>query len=127
MPPRSTCPFTRVTRADRRAHRPRARSPRGNFVATGQTLLTTLVSLDPIYVRFEGDEQAYLKRRLHARVASRDARSPVLVGLADEHGYPHEGTMVFVDNELDPATGTIRGARRSTTTTAASRPGCSRA
>jgi multidrug efflux system membrane fusion protein len=84
----------------------------GNFVANGQTLLTTLVSLDPIYVSFDGDEQAYLKLIKSARAAapgtSAGSRSPVRVGLADENGYPHQGTMVFVDNALDPATGTIR-------------------
>jgi RND family efflux transporter MFP subunit len=85
----------------------------GNFVANGQTLLTTLVSLDPIYVSFDGDEHVYLKytklAREGSRASSRDARNPVLVGLADEDGYPHQGVMVFVDNALDPATGTIRG------------------
>ena len=85
----------------------------GNFVTNGQTPLTTLVSLDPIYVSFDGDEQVYLKytklARQGTRASSRDARNPVLVGLADEGGYPHQGVMVFVDNALDPATGTIRG------------------
>jgi len=84
----------------------------GNFVSNGQTLLTTLVSLDPIYVAFDGDEQAYLKyaKLAHerARAASGEARNPVQVGLADENGYPHQGAMVFLDNALDPATGTIR-------------------
>ena len=42
------------------------------------------------------------------RPSSRDARNPVRVGLADEQGYPHQGEMVFVDNALDPGTGTIR-------------------
>ena len=84
----------------------------GNLVSSGQTLLTTLVSLDPIYVRFDGDEQAYLKFSKLARSNAREARNPVLVALADETGYPHQGVMVFVDNELDPATGTIRGRAR---------------
>jgi hypothetical protein len=115
----------------------------GNLVSSGQTLLTTLVSLDPIYVRFDGDEQAYLKytkiarenaahqaqanaaRQGEAQKAhghgnkSQDSGTPaasageagaeVMVGLANEPGYPHKGVMVFVDNELDPTTGTIRG------------------
>jgi RND family efflux transporter MFP subunit len=97
--------FTRVT-APIAGRIGRALVTSGNFVANGQTPLTTLVSLDPIYVSFDGDEQGYLKL-VHAR--TRDARSPVLVGLADENGYPHAGTLVFVDNALDPATGTIRG------------------
>ncbi len=84
----------------------------GNLVTSGQTMLTTLVSLDPIYVSFDDDEQGYLK---YMKAAHKDGHAvgnesnTVLVGLADENGYPHSGTMVFVDNELDPATGTIRG------------------
>ncbi len=84
----------------------------GNLVQAGSTLLTTLVSIDPVYVEFEGDERMYLKyqqmSRNGERPSSRDARNPVRVGLADEPGYPHEGEMVFVDNALNPSTGTIR-------------------
>ena len=84
----------------------------GNLVSAGSTLLTTLVSIDPVYVEFEGDERMYLKyqdmSRSGERRSSRDARNPVRVGLANEQGYPHEGEMVFVDNALDPGTGTIR-------------------
>ena len=104
--------FTRVT-APIAGRISRALVTSGNFEANGQTLLTTLVSLDPIYVSFDGDEHVYLKytklAREGSRASSRDARNPVLVGLADEDGYPHQGVMVFVDNALDPATGTIRG------------------
>lgn len=100
--------FTRVT-APISGRISRALVTSGNFVADGQTLLTTLVSLDPIYVTFDGDEQAYLKYgKLARQRAGREARNPVQVGLADENGYPHQGAMVFVDNALDPATGTIR-------------------
>lgn len=104
--------FTRIT-APVAGRVSRALVTTGNLVAAGQTLLTTLVSIDPIYVSFDGDEQVYLKYTKLAgagvRPSSRDARNPVLVGLADENGYPHQGVMVFVDNALDPATGTIRG------------------
>ncbi len=83
----------------------------GNLVDPG-SVLTTLVSLDPIYVEFEGDERTYLRyqglARSGDRPSSRDARNPVRVGLADEQGFPHVGEMDFVDNQLDPATGTIR-------------------
>src|SRR6202045_4636752 len=103
--------FTRVT-APISGRISRALVTSGNFVTNGQTPLTTLVSLDPIYVSFDGDEQEYLKYtklvRDPARGSSREAHSPVLVGLADENGYPHQGVMVFVDNALDPTTGTIR-------------------
>jgi RND family efflux transporter MFP subunit len=84
----------------------------GNLVTAGQTLLTTVVSVDKIYVQFDGDEQVYLKYAALARKGevtnSRDATAPVWVGLADESGTPHEGKMVFIDNALDPQTGTIR-------------------
>ncbi len=85
----------------------------GNLVAPGDTLLTTLVSIDPVYVVFEGDENIYLKYQQQAlsgdRPSSREFRNPVRVGLANESGYPHHGEMDFVDNALDPTTGTIRG------------------
>ncbi|HWK74634.1 MAG TPA: efflux RND transporter periplasmic adaptor subunit [Povalibacter sp.] len=87
----------------------------GNLVTGGSstaTLLTTVVSVDPIYVSFEGDEQVYLKytelARRGERPSSRDAANPVKMGLANEDGYPHTGRMVFVDNRIDPRTGTIR-------------------
>jgi len=145
--------FTRVT-APISGRISRALVTEGNLVSSGQTMLTTLVSLDPIYVRFDGDEQAYLKyiklarenADARAKVASNaskhkahnasttagtaggganagasqtpqqkqqpepgEAGAEVMVGLANELGYPHQGVMVFVDNELDPTTGTIRG------------------
>jgi RND family efflux transporter MFP subunit len=84
----------------------------GNLVAAGQTLLTTVVSVDKIYVEFETDEQVYLKyaalTRSGERANSRKSHLPVWVGLADEKGTPHEGEMVFLDNALDAQTGTIR-------------------
>ena len=89
----------------------RAEITAGNLVAAGQTLLTTVVSIDPIYVSFDGDEQVYLKyigmELRGERKSSRNTPNPVWAGLADEQGHPHEGHMVFLDNELDPATGTI--------------------
>jgi multidrug efflux system membrane fusion protein len=89
----------------------------GNLVSGGSmvpnaTLLTTVVSIDPVYVYFEGDEHTYLRygemARNHERPSSRDVANPVRVGLAHEEGFPHEGRMDFVDNQVDPATGTIR-------------------
>ena len=93
----------------------RAEVTEGNLVTagpTGATLLTTIVSLDPIYVYFEGDESAYL-RYAHLdqsgeRPSSRRAANPVQIGLSDEDGFPHRGRMDFVDNQLDRETGTIR-------------------
>jgi RND family efflux transporter MFP subunit len=77
------------------------------------TLLTTIVSLDPIYVYFEADEGSFLKytrlARTGERRSSRDYRNPVHVGLADEQGFPREGFMDFVDNQVDRGTGTVVG------------------
>mgnify|MGYP005811221427 CR=1 FL=1 len=91
----------------------------GNFVNSGDTLLTRLVSVDPVYVRFEGDEAAYLKQAQYQRTqaqrhdkAAQARGAPVFVGLANESDYPHQGELVFTDNELDTATGTIRARAR---------------
>ncbi len=93
----------------------RAEVTEGNLVTagpTGATLLTTIVSLDPIYVYFEGDESAYLRYahldQTGERPSSRRAANPVQIGLSDEDGFPHRGRMDFVDNQLDRETGTIR-------------------
>ena len=93
----------------------RAEVTRGNLVTGGNnggTLLTTIVSIDPIYVYFEGGEDAYLRYSAMARAgerpSSRDVPNPVRIGLANEEGFPHEGHMDFVDNQLDARTGTIR-------------------
>src|SRR5690606_329238 len=87
----------------------RAMVTEGNLAQADQTLLTTLVSQDPMYVYFESDEQTYLRYAELARKGERTRSSnPVRVGLANESGFPHEGTVDFVDNRVDPATGTIR-------------------
>ncbi len=83
----------------------------GNLVGNGEPVLTTLVTVDPVHVTFRGDERAYLRYQRMAREgrrpSSRDAATPVRVALADDTGFPHEGRLVFVDNAVDPATGTI--------------------
>src|SRR6185295_10321331 len=80
-------------------------------VGTQGTLLTTIVSLDPIYAYFDADEGALLKysrlARLGQRPSSREYRNPVRIALADEKDFPHEGVMDFVDNQVDRGTGTI--------------------
>lgn len=90
----------------------RAEITTGNYVNAGETILTSVVSLNPIYVYFEGDEQTYLKYAALAkrgeRPSSRDAANPVFIGLANENDFPHAGKMSFVDNVLNPETGTIR-------------------
>jgi len=75
----------------------------GNLVAT-TSVLTTVVSDDPVYAYFDADEQTYLR---FAHRAS-DGISPVYMGLVDEQGYPHEGRLDFVDNQVDAKSGTIR-------------------
>ncbi|MGE0486929.1 MAG: efflux RND transporter periplasmic adaptor subunit [Gammaproteobacteria bacterium] len=88
----------------------------GNLISGGSadsTVLTTIVSLDPIELEFEGSEAEFLRyTRLDTagtRPSSRDAPNPVEARLIDEADWVHKGHMTFVDNELDPATGTMRG------------------
>jgi RND family efflux transporter MFP subunit len=92
----------------------RAEVTSGNLVqaAPAATRLTTIVSLDPIYVYFDTDEQAYLKY-LHAlrgtgSVSGASGGRPVFIGLASDSGFPHQGRLDFVDNRVDPSAGTIR-------------------
>ncbi len=86
----------------------------GNLV-TGDpsaTLLTTIVALDPIYFVFdmsETDFLGYQRAVLAGKLPStRDHRTPIAVRLTDEDDWPHQGTMDFVDNEVDQGTGTLR-------------------
>jgi RND family efflux transporter MFP subunit len=87
----------------------------GNLVvggSVGATLLTTIVSIDPIYFIFDGSEADFLHYlRLAAagmRPSSRDAPNPVAVRLSDEADFKHEGRMDFVDNAVSIKTGTMR-------------------
>ncbi|MGE5688203.1 MAG: efflux RND transporter periplasmic adaptor subunit [Gemmatimonadota bacterium] len=94
----------------------RAEVTAGNLVLAGPptaTLLTTVMSLDPVYVYFDADERTYLKyaglARDGTRPSSRDVRTPIYLGLIDEDGqFPHKGYVDFVDNTVNPETGTIR-------------------
>jgi len=91
----------------------RAEITAGNLVTSGQTLLTTVVSVDPIYVSFQAQEQGFLNFMNYARKgAEANVTHPVFVGLANEEGYPHQGVIAFVDNEIDSATGTVRARGR---------------
>jgi membrane fusion protein, multidrug efflux system len=83
----------------------RALVTEGNLIDPGATVLTTVVSQHPVYVYFEGDEQVYLRS---ADLGRRGAANKVFVGLSNEQGYPHEGVLDFVDNQVDARTGTIR-------------------
>ena len=87
----------------------RAMATVGNLAQADATVLTTVVSIDPMYVEFDADEQTYLRYNALARKGERaTTRNPVRVGLAGETGYPHAGTVDFMDNHVDPRTGTIR-------------------
>jgi membrane fusion protein, multidrug efflux system len=89
----------------------------GNLVqgsdAGGGTLLTSIVSLDPIYIYFDMDEATYLKNnRLYfegKRPSSRENPNPVQVALTGETKPSHDGKVDFLDNRLDVSTGTLRG------------------
>ena len=93
-----------------------ARVTAGNLIVGGSTanatLLTTLVSLDPLYCYFDADEASVLRyRQMHRegkRVAAMFGRVPAEMELGNEEGYPHKGFIDFVDNQVNPATGTIR-------------------
>ena len=87
----------------------RALATEGNLAQADSTLLSTLVSLDPVHVDFESDEQTFLRYNQLTRDGDRDAsRNRVRVGLANEEGFPHAGRVDFTDNRVDPRTGTIR-------------------
>jgi len=89
---------------------------RGNIIQSGDqgggTLLTTIVSVDPMYANFDVDEHTVLHvRKLinEGKAKSvRDGRVPVFMGLANETGFPQEGVINFVDNQINPGTGTLR-------------------
>lgn len=105
--------FTQV-RAPISGRAGRALVTAGNLVTSeGQAnVLTTLVSLDPMHVYFDSDERTYLRYAQMARTGERpDERNggvPVNIGLVGEVGHPHAGRVDFIDNRVDPATGTIR-------------------
>jgi membrane fusion protein, multidrug efflux system len=101
--------FTRV-RAPISGKAGRAMVTAGNLAQADATLLTTIVSLDPVHVYFDGDERAYLRYQAMERNGERsNGAHPVHVALAGDRDFPHEGVLDFMDNHLDPNTGTIRG------------------
>lgn len=86
----------------------------GNLVNANTTLLTTIVSLDPIYFYFDIDERSYLAYQRISREANngqstRRVGYDVMIGLTDEKEQKRPGTVDFIDNRVDQATGTIRG------------------
>ncbi|KAF0866466.1 multidrug efflux RND transporter periplasmic adaptor subunit MexE [Pseudomonas sp. LD120] len=87
----------------------RAQITAGNLVTADVTPLTSLVSTDKVYAYFDADERVYLKYSRLARQGQRGQSTPVYLGLSNEEGHPHLGHMNFVDNQVNPKTGTIRG------------------
>ncbi|MCG7371724.1 efflux RND transporter periplasmic adaptor subunit [Pseudomonas luteola] len=87
----------------------RAEVTAGNLVNAGESQLTTLVSTDKVYAYFDADERVFLKYSDLRRQGVRGETSPVFMGLSSETGHPHLGKMNFLDNQVDPRTGTIRG------------------
>lgn len=105
--------FTQV-RAPISGRAGRALVTAGNLVSAGDSasVLTTLVSLDKMHVHFDTDERTFLHYAELARKGERPSENgagvPVQVGLVGEEGFPHTGVVDFLDNQVDPATGTIR-------------------
>jgi multidrug efflux system membrane fusion protein len=98
---RVTSPISgRVSRADITA---------GNLVTADVTPLTSVVSTDKVYAYFDADERVFLKYTRLAREGQRGQATPVYMGLSNEEGNPHLGHMNFIDNQVNPQTGTIRG------------------
>lgn len=92
----------------------RALVTEGNLVTGGSqdsTLLTTIVSLDPIYFYFTSDEPAFIRYirldRSGNRESSYTTRNPVKLKIGDEEDFVHQGYMDFVDNQIDGSTGTM--------------------
>nr|WP_232283472.1 MULTISPECIES: efflux RND transporter periplasmic adaptor subunit [unclassified Sphingomonas] len=88
------------------------RVSKGNYATEATSVLTRVVSTDPIWFSFEGAESFYLKYLRQAKAgergSSRNTANPVEVQLADEKGFRWRGRMEFVDNAIDPNSGTIR-------------------
>jgi RND family efflux transporter MFP subunit len=88
----------------------------GNLIQSGDqgggTLLTTLFSIDPMYAYFDVDEYTVLRVRKLIRdgkfKSARESEVPVCLGLANEDGFTHQGIVNFVDNQVNPKTGTLR-------------------
>jgi RND family efflux transporter MFP subunit len=110
--------FTKIT-APINGKTSRTQATVGNLVnaGNGETLLTTIVSVDPMYVYFDVDERALLRYRKQfhkgpmeggAEPSVKDLKIPVYVGLEGEAGFPNKGVIDFADNRVNPSTGTIQ-------------------
>ncbi len=101
--------FTEV-KAPISGHISRAMVTVGNMVESGETggtVLTTIMSTDPMYAYFDVDDQTWVRVRAQFRNSLLDTPT-VHLGLTNEKGYPHPGKLDFVDNQVDAGTGTLR-------------------
>jgi len=89
-----------------------AKITEGNLVVADQTLLATIVSVEPMHVKFDVDERRWLRIQQEVREGKIKAQHgqeiPVEMALDNDKGYPHLGTIDFADNQFDKATGTIQ-------------------
>jgi RND family efflux transporter MFP subunit len=106
--------FTKV-RAPVSGHISRTLLTVGNLIQSGETggmTLTSIVSVDPMYVYFDVDDLTFMKVNQLMRdgkmQTSGSVRPPLLLGLAGEPAYPRQGVIDFVDNQVDPGTGTLK-------------------
>jgi RND family efflux transporter MFP subunit len=110
--------FTKVAAAIK-GKTSRALVTAGNLVNTAgsETLLTTITSVDPMYVYFDVDERALARYRREFRKGAKEGepepavkelKIPIQVGLEGEEGFPHTGVIDFTDNRVNPSTGTIQ-------------------
>ena len=90
----------------------RSQTTQGNLINADTTVLTTIVSVEPMYVYFDVDERTILTIRKQVREGQLEAKDdhevPVLMGLTIDKDYPHVGTIDFLENRVDPRTGTMR-------------------
>jgi len=101
--------YTRIT-APVAGRAGRALVTKGNLASADQTLLTTVVSVDPLHVYFDSNESDALGAQslLQESLLQEGKSAPLRIGLTGESGFPHSGTLDFVDNRLNPDTGTLR-------------------
>lgn len=106
-----------VVKADIDGRTSRPLATKGNLVNAGggDMLLTTIVSIDPIYVYFDVDENSLQHYAAESRAAGvtkieniKEAKIPVFVALGTDDGFPHEGIIDFVNNQVDAGTGTVQ-------------------
>lgn len=95
----------------------------GNLAQADESRLTSVVSTDKVYAYFDIDETVYLKYENLTRQGELTATAPVYLGLSNEEGHPHQGQMDFVDNQVNPTTGTIRARAVFDNTDGAFTPG----